>query len=1660
MRCGASKAGATVKAWGGVAFPAALAVVLAFGCLFPSTLQLAQGEESQGNAGDGSGSELLGDVSASVTIDVGEKGTESDALKTAGQSHMPTFDEYLNGETGISALANGTAETASTEADTALSTQEVADLYADAASGPKPGDAAYYQLRWKECTDAFSWKDTGLPEWNGTNGGTAPTAGAGTVDNPYQIYTPEQFRWALENQKSCVLMNDLDLGGRSGRNWTGISYTTAATIDGAGHSIYNLYSYAETRAGLIEWAGADGYGFVIEDLTISNAQVHVSQKWAAPLIAGFDGGTIDHCAVTDSLCWQDEGSAGNPPLISGVVTFGWGYETTNHSKDPRWKGYPAKVLNTYADNVDVRGNQCTSGFTEVPYNALIENCAAINGTVVEPGGHSGGFTSCDYGPITYRNCFTNNDVYGNTQTGVFVGVTHDGEHAFENCYAAGKIEGKVEIGGFIACSQGASKNTFTNCYSTSMVGMSDGGVNMGGFIGAIGGSPTVFAFENCYAAGEVGTLKSNDAGQALEWSSSTNSWNVVASVGGFAGAVGANGGYAFTNCFYDKQTTGSKENAIGTTKDSAVSGLSGVLTKSLIQTNLGEAFELKAGTYPQLKTLINGQAASWGNDQELADTAKAYSQASTSTVFLFPSMNDDDAFDPATLDYDTVRRIRFAFPLTNDTMLGDAGLDTAWWYYDDGGRFPNESPLNKDAKIITLSTETDDATMDEVGVTSVATGIGWLRVESTAESVTGSRNLRLVPTTSVAVSKDGKAIVGSDATVYFQDDDHPPTGDLAYKPLDDAYTKSDHRDGITFVVASSVNLDAYMNDTAAYPTEEDKLKAHNIIAIDFGSLPDDKIAWEYVADDQGRKTYLDYTVTLKNSSGVDEQQVVRLSVSKVTPSSDPNAPGVLSSPLVWTDDLKSLFEGSRAPRQDELGKFVLSYRWLDKNKISVQAEGTKYLTVVSPLSLVYNLGYVPPTASTGLYFTDPGAYLNTQKISERAAEGFNDQAKLPNNPTRYGYDFAGWAYSRDTSKSFDADTKIEAVTDSQGNTNTAISLVAQWDPHKHAIILKDKLGGIERVSVDSAFDRNILGELNGKENEFSDLMGDGKEFLGWRIESGLGEGRVGTYLAATDTVPDNDVVVYPAFGTVVSADISVYNETQGEIGGNTTNRVGDTVTYSISIKNSSPGLVWHNAKITDELPSGIDIIPGSIALAKAGEEPTVLDDAAYDPDQGANGAIVHTINDPIVTDEEYILTFQAVINNDAPYVPGGEGKGIQNAATVEGSDPEGNEVAAQTSPVNLPGSGYVSFAPAEKWVTKGAANLTDPHATTAQVGDIIKYTIELGNSSDDPNSRWENAWFYDKVPAGLAVEAPTITMTHPAEDNAQGTHDHIVPTSYDQDTREITVSAGVLKAGEKATLTFNVIVTSDAIGQSIKNTAWGVTSDKDNPTDPPDNPGETVDPPKPDPDNPDPDSPDPDPTDPVGPGGEGKAQLSVAKSTNVTEASPGSIIPYTITVSNAGDAHAKDVVITDTLPEGLTYVSSVPAAQVSGQSVSWTLTVPAGMSVTRTVMARVTGDVGATIENSVTVTDPSDPDNPVKPPVDPPIEVVPGSDTPDVHIAKTASADTALTGSQLTYAIFVSNSGAADAKRRCGDRPASCGHPVRQRKQRRNVSQRRMRLDA
>lgn len=100
-----------------------------------------------------------------------------------------------------------------------------------------------------------------------------------------------------------------------------------------------------------------------------------------------------------------------------------------------------------------------------------------------------------------------------------------------------------------------------------------------------------------------------------------------------------------------------------------------------------------------------------------------------------------------------------------------------------------------------------------------------------------------------------------------------------------------------------------------------------------------------------------------------------------------------------------------------------------------------------------------------------------------------------------------------------------------------------------------------------------------------------------------------------------------------------------------------------------------------------------------------------------------------------------------------------------------------------------------------------------------------------------------------------------------------------------------------------------------------------------------------------------------------EADLAIVKTADETEVAPGDTLVYTLTVSNAGPADATNVVVTDPLPAGVTYVSD----DCGGLNVPpWTWNVgtltAAGPGETCNITVTVDADATGLIDNTATVT--------------------------------------------------------------------------------------------
>ena len=164
----------------------------------------------------------------------------------------------------------------------------------------------------------------------------------------------------------------------------------------------------------------------------------------------------------------------------------------------------------------------------------------------------------------------------------------------------------------------------------------------------------------------------------------------------------------------------------------------------------------------------------------------------------------------------------------------------------------------------------------------------------------------------------------------------------------------------------------------------------------------------------------------------------------------------------------------------------------------------------------------------------------------------------------------------------------------------------------------------------------------------------------------------------------------------------------------------------------------------------------------------------------------------------------------------------------------------------------------------------------------------------------------------------------------------------------------------------------------------------------------------------------------------GSADLSIVKSAPST-VTAGESMTYDVTVMNAGPSTAVAVVVTDTMPDGVTFVAVTPSAGSCnyGQPGDRDLTcglgnLPSGSSATVTVDVEIDPDVppGTLLINEAEVTSATaDPDN-----SDNLVSVVTAvSASADLSIVKTASPNPVVAGDDLTYTLVVENAGPSTA---------------------------------
>ncbi|HMZ19967.1 MAG TPA: DUF11 domain-containing protein [Blastocatellia bacterium] len=404
---------------------------------------------------------------------------------------------------------------------------------------------------------------------------------------------------------------------------------------------------------------------------------------------------------------------------------------------------------------------------------------------------------------------------------------------------------------------------------------------------------------------------------------------------------------------------------------------------------------------------------------------------------------------------------------------------------------------------------------------------------------------------------------------------------------------------------------------------------------------------------------------------------------------------------------------------------------------------------------------------------------------------------------------------------------------------------------------------------------------------------------------------------------------------------------------------GTQTTYTIVAGNSGPSAVT-GAMVADTLPA---------TLTNAIWTCTAANGATCGSASGT-GSINATVDLPVGGTATFTLTARVASNAIGT---------LANTATIAAppgaTDPNsGNNSATDTDNV----------APtADLRITK--TNGTNSIAPGAQT----TYTIVVSN---DGPSAVTGAMVADTLPATLTNAAWTCTAANGATCGlASGTG---------------SINATVdLPAGGSATFALTARVAANAIG-ALANTAT-VTAPS-GVTDPNNGNNSATD------------------TDSLVP----TADLRITKTNGVNSTVPGTQTTYTIVVTNDGPSPVTAATVTDTLPSALTNAiwtctatsgSSCGAAN-GGGSINTTVNLLSGGAATFSLTATVSSTASGTLTNTATVappngvTDPNSANNSAT-------DTDTLTPTADLRITKTSNTVKSVPGSQMTYAIVVTNNG-------------------------------------
>jgi uncharacterized repeat protein (TIGR01451 family) len=154
------------------------------------------------------------------------------------------------------------------------------------------------------------------------------------------------------------------------------------------------------------------------------------------------------------------------------------------------------------------------------------------------------------------------------------------------------------------------------------------------------------------------------------------------------------------------------------------------------------------------------------------------------------------------------------------------------------------------------------------------------------------------------------------------------------------------------------------------------------------------------------------------------------------------------------------------------------------------------------------------------------------------------------------------------------------------------------------------------------------------------------------------------------------------------------------------------------------------------------------------------------------------------------------------------------------------------------------------------------------------------------------------------------------------------------------------------------------------------------------------------------------------------ADLEVSKGDDPDPVIAGENLTYTLTVTNNGPSKATNIVLTDTLPGGVTLVSAPDCTELNGIVTCNLGDLESGESTQVTIISQVDSSTTATLTNDASVRgnefDPDTENNSASE------DTMVDTET-DLKITKSADSDPVIAGENLTYTLTINNGGPSDA---------------------------------